>query len=312
MPYQSGAQRVSQSDTTVDGTTYPTLVYEQILQRTFVDAVEAAAIYPFSITNRFEAGVGYTHLGYDLDYSREVVLPDGRSALTESDFEGPEGVHMIQPQVAFVGDYSFFGFTSPVAGARYRAEMAGTFGSLTFGTLLLDYRHYFFANPLTFALRGLGYGRFGTDAESDRISALFIGRESFVRGYSSSDFSADECVGGNGDCPQFDRLLGSRMAVTNAELRVPVFGTEDLGLINFPYLPLELSGFFDAGVAWTTEESPSLRFETNTTDRVPVMSAGVSARANILGYLVLEVFYAYPFQRPDRGWHFGWQISPGW
>jgi Tol biopolymer transport system component len=321
VPYMQGAQAVTQSDTTINGTTYPTLVYEQILQRTYVDAVDGMAIYPFSITNRFEAGVGYTHLGYDYDYTREVVIPEGTVGFQESDIDGPEGVHMIQPQVAFVGDYSFFGFTSPVAGARYRAEMGGTFGTLTFGTLLLDYRHYFFANPITFALRGLGYGRFGDDAESDRISPLYIGREAFVRGYSVSDFSNDECFGGNGDCPQFDRLLGSRMAVTNAELRIPVFGNEDLGLLNFPYLPLEITGFFDAGVAWSSFESPDIRFDRNTTDRVPVMSAGISARANILGYLVLEVFYAYPFQRyrvnaagefEPRGWHFGWQISPGW
>jgi heavy metal translocating P-type ATPase len=38
---------------------------------------------------------------------------------------------------------------------------------------------------------------------------------------------------------------------------------------------------------------------------VPVASAGLSARINVLGALILEIYYAYPFQRPDRGAHFG-------
>jgi hypothetical protein len=33
---------------------------------------------------------------------------------------------------------------------------------------------------------------------------------------------------------------------------------------------------------------------------------------NILGYLVLEIYYAYPFQRPERGAHWGFNIAPGW
>jgi hypothetical protein len=43
-----------------------------------------------------------------------------------------------------------------------------------------------------------------------------------------------------------------------------------------------------------------------------VFSAGVSARVNILGFMVFETYYAYPFQRPDKGGHFGFQIAPGW
>jgi hypothetical protein len=33
---------------------------------------------------------------------------------------------------------------------------------------------------------------------------------------------------------------------------------------------------------------------------------------NILGYMVLEAYYAYPFQRPEKGAHFGFVLSPGW
>jgi len=28
--------------------------------------------------------------------------------------------------------------------------------------------------------------------------------------------------------------------------------------------------------------------------------------------MVLEAYYAYPFQRPEKGPHFGFVLSPGW
>jgi hypothetical protein len=31
-----------------------------------------------------------------------------------------------------------------------------------------------------------------------------------------------------------------------------------------------------------------------------------------MGFAVLEMFYAYPFQRPHKGFHFGFNLAPGW
>jgi hypothetical protein len=28
--------------------------------------------------------------------------------------------------------------------------------------------------------------------------------------------------------------------------------------------------------------------------------------------MIMEFFYAYPFQRPERGPHWGFQLMPGW
>jgi hypothetical protein len=42
-----------------------------------------------------------------------------------------------------------------------------------------------------------------------------------------------------------------------------------------------------------------------------VVSTGVAARFNILGSLLLEAYYARPFQRRDTTWEFGLRISPG-
>src|SRR5690606_30519008 len=118
----------------------------------------------------------------------------------------------------------------------------------------------------------------------------------------------------DGSCPGQDRLQGTRLALASAEIRLPLFGTDAFGLVNFPYLPTELTLFSDAGLAWNQGDNPFelLKFERDTAERVPVVSVGTSARFNVLGYLVLEVYYAYPFQRPEKGAHFGFQLKPGW
>jgi outer membrane protein assembly factor BamA len=121
-----------------------------------------------------------------------------------------------------------------------------------------------------------------------------------------------DAASGSNECPEFDRLIGSRVAVASAELRIPLFGNQELGLINLPYLPTEISPFVDAGVAWSKGSSPDFRFDRRTTDRVPVVSAGVAARINVLGFAVFEIYYAHPFQRPGKGAHFGFQLAPGW
>ena len=122
-------------------------------------------------------------------------------------------------------------------------------------------------------------------------------------------FDLSEC--GTNSCPVFDRLLGSRVAAFSAELRIPLLGVPEYGLINFPYLPLTLSPFVDAGEAWSRGETPS--FSINSAKfRTPVVSAGLSARVNLLGYAVIEFYYAKPFQRPGKGWVYGIQLAPGW
>jgi outer membrane protein assembly factor BamA len=257
-----------------------------------------------------EVTAGYTRISYSLQSTSSIVVNNRIVAQIDTSFPTPPGLNLLQGGLAYVGDNSYFGFTSPVAGERFRFEVGGTAGSLKFGTLLLDYRKYFFFNPITFAMRGLHYGRYGSGGESDELTPLFIGYESMVRGYSSTSFDIGECTGD--DCPEFTRLVGSRIAIASAEIRAPLFGVNGYGLLNFPFLPTDIAAFVDGGTAWTSSSSPELRFDKNTTDRVPVFSAGFSARVNLFGYMVLEVFYAYPFQRPLAGWQWGFQIAPGW
>jgi Tol biopolymer transport system component len=311
IPYLTGFQAIN--DTVVQG--QPFVRVDQVLQRVFIDQAVITTQYPFSQTRRLEFTASYNHYGFDNDAESFFYLPNGQFVAQQSgNIPAPAGIGFGQGSVALVGDYSYFGFASPVAGGRYRFEVSPAVGQINFTTLLGDYRRYFFLQPVTFAMRGLFFGRYGKDAESNRLSPLYLGQETLIRGYDVNNFDPGECTqtGDNGACPEFDRLLGSRIGVANFEIRVPLFGVREYGLINFPYLPTEIAPFFDAGVAWTKEDSPDFTFVRRSAERIPVFSAGVSARMNVLGYLVLEAYYAYPFQRPDKGAHFGFVLSPGW
>jgi len=311
IPYLTGFQSINND--VVENT--PVVRVDQVLQRIFVDQAAFTTQYPFSQTRRVEFTASYIHYGFDNDAESFFFLPNGQFlGQQNSNIPAPSGVGFGQASLALVGDYSYFGFASPVAGGRYRFEVSPAVGQITFTTLLGDYRRYFFAQPFTFAMRGLYYGRFGRDAESGRLSPLYLGQETLIRGYDVNNFDPGECTqtGNQNACPEFDRLLGSRIGVANFEIRFPLFGVREYGLINFPYLPTEIAPFFDAGVAWAKGEPTDFKFARRSTDRIPVFSTGVSARMNVLGYLVLEAFYAYPFQRPDKGGHFGFVLSPGW
>ena len=206
-----------------------------------------------------------------------------------------------------------------------RFELSATTGDQDFITAIADFRRYWQPNRnLTVALRGLHFGRYGTiqtlENQFNVIQPLFLGFESLIRGYSTESFQNEECLagldetGGNqqSSCPSYSRLFGNRLGVLNFEFRVPLLGVEEYGLFNFPYLPTELVLFQDAGVAWNADDPPVWEFSTSSVERVPVFSTGIGARFNVLGFLVVEAYYAKPWQRTIRAAHWGFQLAPGW
>lgn len=294
-------------------------VVTRLLQRQFFDDAQAVLQYPLSSTRRFELSAGGQRISYGLQVDSIIVVGDQVLDQVRRNLRAPGALTFATGTAAFVGDYSFFGFTSPVAGGRYRFEVAPYAGSLTYQTLLADYRRYFFKRPFTLAIRGLHFGRYGADAEDPRMQQLFVGQPTLLRGYDPQSFRASECsdaTPGDGQavtsCPELTRLQGSRVGAASVELRIPLFGVEQLGLFNVPFLPIEIAPFADAGVAWNSGDTPSWRFDQNTAARVPVFSAGVTARVSLFGAAVVEVFWAHPFQRPQRNGVFGFQLAPGW
>ena len=107
-------------------------------------------------------------------------------------------------------------------------------------------------------------------------------------------------------CPAFDRLIGSRLLIANAEVRFPLLG---LFKREFVYGPVPLEGviFGDAGVAWTRDDNPS--FADGTRDIVRSVGAGV--RVNAFGFAIVEFDAVRPLDRPGRGWMFAFNFSPG-
>lgn len=89
-----------------------------------------------------------------------------------------------------------------------------------------------------------------------------------------------------------DRLIGRRIAVAKAEIRLQVIGA--LGVIparNVP--PVEIALCFDAGVAWGRDGTGEVARDA------AVRSSGVCARVNLLGFAVGQLNYVHPLARPQ-------------
>ena len=314
----------------------------RLYYRTYITQVGGLTSYPLNQSQRLEANVGYRRYGFDLEYDSFQVgangfgIYEGRRGFPEEELgEGVlDPLNLAEAGAAFVGDASFFGFVSPIRGYRYRFGVDGTVGSLDYATVTADARRYQMVRPgglprrvpLTLAVRAVHFGRYGTDADNFRLNPLYLGYGQYVRGYSFNSFDSAEAFGNFQD-----RLLGTKMAVASAEVRFPLFGVPQLGLISFPYLPTEIALFADAGFVWGPISRPSsisnasgqvldgLSYGASFGDQRPVFSAGVSARISVLGALVVEPYYALPISRwGDDGdlssgsGVFGLNLTPGW
>ena len=308
----------------------------QILDRLYVSSASGQMSYPFSTTRRFEAQLGFTRYASNQQIQKYYVDQFGRCCFGRVDESRPDRfapLNMVNASVAMVYDNSYFGFVSPVRGGRSRYDITATTGTLNFLTLTADWRRYFgLHRNLTFAVRGLHYGRYGNLTGDDNLQQVlqptYLGYEWFIRGYDYGSFTPEECgasqVGGEGGvCPVRNRLFGHKVAVLSGELRMPLLGVEQYGLLTFPFVPTELVAFADGGLAWDSHlrnadgslqmpDEPVLKFSRSSNERIPVFTAGIGARFNVLGFMVLEAYYAYPFQRPDKGGHWGFHFAPGW
>lgn len=294
-----------------DGEEEELLTYTVTTRRLYTDGASVLAAYPFSRNRRLEAATGYTRVTFGGE-TETIVYRDGvEESRSSTPLEAPSPLDLWQSEVAFVGDYSSMGFTGPARGRRYRLSLAPTVGSLVYLSARADYRQYVFLRPVTLALRLLHRGRYLQDAETDLLYPLTVSAPGYVRGYAPGSFDRSDCGDDLSGCPEYVRLFGSRLVVANVEVRVPVVGTDQLGLINFRYLPTTAVAFADAGVAWTQDELPTLAFDPASTARIPVASAGAALRFNILGVVVLEVYWAYPVHRPDARWLWGLDLAAG-
>ena len=112
-------------------------------------------------------------------------------------------------------------------------------------------------NTLTFATPFLPSASVGRD---ELAFPKYIGRPEFVRGYDNANFNGFECtsfIGGSSTCNTV-QLVGSRVAVFNAEVRFPLIRRFDLGSLPVGLPPVEGVMFYAAGLAWTAGQSLAL------------------------------------------------------
>lgn len=256
---------------------------------------------------------GYENISFAARADTQILNIFGTPiASLREDLPSPDGLHQGTATAALVYDTSIFAGVSPVAGQRYRLQAGLQGGSLDFSTVLADYRRYFhLARPVSVAGRILHFGRYGGDAESARLQPLYLGYPEFIRGYNVNSVSPAECgptLDQTGRCPVLDELVGSRIAVANAEVRLELLGP--LGAIprTTGVPPVEIGPFYDTGVAWGKLQKPSFAGG----DRKTVSSLGGFLRFNLLGFAVGQISYARPHNRPlrDHVWEF--TLLPGW
>jgi Tol biopolymer transport system component len=275
-------------------------------------SITGVTSYPFSRAQRIEFSGGVSNISFDqIITTTTFSLVNGRilDDSSETTSLGPS-LNLGTASAAYVFDTSVFGATSPVQGQRYRLEVAPTLGSLRFTGLMADYRRYFMPAPFyTIAVRAMHFGRYGSGAQDSRLLPLDIGYPWLVRGYDIGNITSDECrTTTASSCELIDRLLGSRMLVGNVELRFPLLKPFGAERNMYGPLPMEVALFADGGTAWSIGERPSILGGS----RDGVGSAGVALRVNLFGFAVGELNYSRAFQRPVRGWIFGFNLMPGW
>jgi len=315
VPYKYGYYSLFIDSITIDDQKHGVFNYALDIIRIFESQIALFAYLPISITRRFESGFSYSRYSYRIDrFNNYYSDPYGYFYIGQSrtKLNAPPGFNLFQTDAAYVYDNSYFGITSPLKGARSRIQTAYTFGEYNFFTTLFDYRKYIQVIPFTFAFRIYNYNKLGKDAENENLIPLYIGYPWYIRGYdetsNTNPYSSRISI---------NQLIGSKMVIGNFEIRLPFTGPERLCLIRSKILFTELSLFTDAGLIWSEGETPKLfkwqLTDINDSDRIPLISSGISLRINLFGYLVLEPYYAIPFQNGGiKNPVFGLNFVPGW
>jgi hypothetical protein len=282
------------------------ILLSEVIERQTSRGGSGMAAYPFNTSTRIEVSGGARSLSFTRDRRVRVYSAETRDLISRHEIEEVTAptVYLAEASVAVVHDASFFGATSPIYGSRYRVEVGQSVGTIDYTSLLGDWRRYYMpVRPVTVAVRGFHYGRYGRDAQHPQLIDLYGGYPELVRGYGFGSIGAGECErqGSGTECAVFRNLIGSRLAIANVEVRAPLAGLFS-GEIEYGRVPVELAAFLDAGLTWTADDLPSFAGGTRTVFR----SYGGAVRVNAFGLLTLEVAASRPLDRIDRGWK--WQV----
>jgi len=197
----------------------------------------ATAAYPFDRFRRVD--FNFTQMFVERAFFEE----DPFGFVFES---GHEYRSVTSPSISLVGDNALFGYYGPVNGQRYNLTYSPALGlfhnSLEYQTGTYDWRRYWdLTHGYTFAGRVLLGASVGRNPQTFRVGGF-----STLRGY-----------------PDYD-LLGTKLAITNIELRFPFI--QQLGLVGpVPLGIFNLRGavFMDAGSVWDDSRGVKLTHTVN-------------------------------------------------
>jgi hypothetical protein len=325
IPFLSGFYSNFYEDTlATQGGNLPVIAQSEYLMRTFQDQLAGLMQYPVSKHLRFESSLGINFRYYRLD-RREVYYDYNGFYITQS---RREKVPLDEIYIPFktstrafynayfgmVGDKSFFGLASPMDGYRYRFDFTTYFGGYNYSTGTADIRYYKRLAPVTLAFRAMHYATLGP--ESNSFYPILIGSPGLIHGFEYARLR---------DIQYYTNinpwsLSGSKILLSNFEVRLPFTGPERLAVVPSSMLFSELAFFFDGGIAFY--DYRDLQFAGDefvigengeTTYPAPrwVFSTGVSARVNLFGALIVEPFFAKALIKgmPAK---FGAFVVPGW
>lgn len=315
IPYRAGTMSLARDSIMYRDAMIPVDVLQLDYIRMFEDNITLYAAWPFSQTRRLESTISSSWYYYRIDRYNYYYLLNGASVGgTREKMPSPEGSSYQQISLAWVEDNSYTGMTSPMQGHRARFQADKYFGATDVFTALVDYRKYFWIKPLGLAFRAYSYGMYGGKTGENLLQPLYLGYPWLIRGYENVSYGQENSLGLSS--LDISRLSGTRVAVANAEVRLPFSGPEQLALIKSKYFLTDLNLFLDAGLAWYKDDEIVFGKKSATASpnqKYPLVSTGVSVRINLLGYLVIEPYYAFPLQNGGfKNGVFGLNFVPGW
>jgi Tol biopolymer transport system component len=276
--------------------------YDQYtVQYIFLDQAGTFAYFPINKKMRFEIGQSITNFSYRTD----SIYNDG-TGYKEVKIDSRDPFFYTESYLAFVGDDASYGFTGPMQGYRYRFEVEKYFGEYNYYGVVMDYRKYFYLSPSSFAFRAQHYGKYG-DYEGWFYNYYLWQDFYFIKGYNK--IYNENLFRSNAS--------GIKFIMINAEYRLPFTGHERLSLLKSRMFYSDLVFFFEGAVAWNKKtiwneaSDVKLRWEPKPNKRTPIFSTGVSLRINMFGMLILEPYYAFPFQSGINRPVFGLTFSSG-
>ena len=272
--------------------------------------------YPLNRFTRFELGGGVNNIARQRIFLRRQILNrNSATAFVSDSIKRDAALNYAEAHLAYVSDNTLFGYTGPIFGRRFRFQVTPVVGGLNWVEYLADYRRYdaVIFNYLTLATRLYSSISIGPD---ETQFMKYIARPDFVRGYDRNNVLFLTCpiIGASSVNCSAVQLLGSRVAVANAELRFPLVRRFELGLLPIALPPLDGLFFFDEGMAWSKNQvvygSKPTNYDGNR-QRYPLRSYGFGLRLNMFNYAILRWDYAVPLDQPGgRRGFWTWSLWP--